>query len=123
MSNFLFDLVTNLAILTTLLIACHLCNLAKPELALNGGYVFIVLVATAMVFDAALTFLVFADAPSRYGKFGSPADFVQRASACATVCAIAMFVARHVRMHRAKNQPGDALVIRTSAYTESHLPM
>lgn len=122
MSNFRFDLATNLAILTTFLVARHLCNLANPELALNGGYVFIVLTATAMVFDAALTFLVFADAPSRYGKFCSPAEFVQRASGAA-VCAIAMFVARFARMRRAKNLPSDALVIRTSAYTESHLPM
>jgi hypothetical protein len=123
MSNFLFDLVTNLAILTTVLIACHLCNLTRPDLALNGGYVFVLLVATAMLFDATLTFLVFADAPSRYGKFSSPAEFVQRASACALACVIGLFVARRVRMRRAKNQESDTIVIRTSPYTESHLPM
>lgn len=123
MSNFLFDLAANLAILTTLLVACHLCNLARPDLALNGGYVFAMLAATALLFDAALTFLVFADARSRYGKFSSPAEFGQRASACALVCAIAVYVARRVHMRRSKNHASETIVIQTSPYTESHLPM
>jgi hypothetical protein len=72
-SNFLFDLATNLAILAALLIACHLCNLARPDFALNGGYTYLLLAATALVFDATLTFCVFADAPIRYGKFSAPA--------------------------------------------------
>jgi hypothetical protein len=123
MNNLLFDLAINLAILTTLLIACHLCNLVRPDLELNGGYVFAILAATAMLFDAALTFLVFADAQNHYGKFSSPSDFVQRASACALVCAIAIYVARRARMHRTKSPAGETIVIHTSAYTESHLPM
>jgi hypothetical protein len=90
MSNFLFDLATNLAILATLLIACHLCNLARPDLALNGGYTYILLAATALVFGATLTFCVFADAPSRYGKFSTPDAFVERACAYSVVCALAL---------------------------------
>src|SRR3984885_10852972 len=81
MSNFLFDLATNLAILAALLIACHLCNLARPDLAFNGGYTYFLLAVTALVFDATLTFCVFADAPSRYGKFSTPDAFVERACA------------------------------------------
>jgi hypothetical protein len=123
MNNLLFDLAINLAILTTLVIVCHLCNLVRPDLELNGGYVFVILAATAMLFDAALTFLVFADAQNQYGKFSSPSDFVQRASACALVCAIAVYLARRVRMHRTKSHAGETIVIHTSAYTESHLPM
>jgi O-antigen ligase len=123
MSNFLFDLATNLAILATLLIACHLCNLAKRDLALNGGYVYLVLATTALVFDATLTFCVFADAPSRYGKFSSPNAFVERACAYTLTCALALYCARRVRLHRNKAKAGDALVIRTSPYTESQLPM
>jgi hypothetical protein len=114
MSNFLFDLATNLAILATLLIACHLCNLARPDL---------VLAITALVFDAILTFCVFADAPSRYGKFGSSSAFVDRACAYALTCVLALYCARRMRARRLKAKAGEALVIRTSPYTESHLPM
>jgi len=123
MSNFLFDLTANLVILVTLLVACHLCNLARPDLALNGGYVYLVLASTALVFDAALTFLVFADAQSRYGQFSTPSAFVERASAYALACALALYCASRTRVRRAKDKTGDVLVIRTSAYTESHLPM
>jgi hypothetical protein len=118
MSNFLFDLTANLVILVTLLVACHLCNLA-----LNGGYVYLVLAWTALVFDAALTFLVFADAQSRYGQFSAPSAFVERASAYALACAFALYCASRTLVRRAKDKTGDVLVIRTSAYTESHLPM
>ncbi|RFU45898.1 hypothetical protein [Paraburkholderia sp. DHOC27] len=123
MSNFLFDLATNLTILAVLLVACHLGNLAKPELALNGGFVFVVMVAIALVFDAALTFLVFADAPTRYGKFGSPAEFVHRACAWAIVSILAMFIAFRASRstRRSEKKAGDAIVIHTSPYTESHL--
>lgn len=121
MSNFLFDLAANLAILATLLVACHLCNLARPDLALNGGYVYLVLASTALVFDAALTFLVFADARSRYGQFSTPSAFAERASAYALACALALYCASRIR--RAKTKTGEVLVIRTSAYSESHLPM
>jgi hypothetical protein len=123
MSNFLFDLATNLAILATLLIVCHLCNLARPDLALNGGYTYLVLAATALVFDATLTFFVFADAPSRYGKFSTPSAFVERACAYTLVCALALYCARCLRIRMAKTKASQALVIRTSPYSESHLPM
>jgi hypothetical protein len=124
MSNFLFDLVANLAILAMLLVTCRLCNLAKPELALNGGSIFVVLIASSIVFDAALTFLVFADAPSRYAKFSSTTEFTQRASAYAIVCALAAFIARRARLRTrpTKDKASDAIVIRTSAYIESQLP-
>lgn len=125
MSNFLFDLVMNLALLTLLLIACHACNYVKPELALNAGYVFIFLGIAATAFDAALTFLVFADARSHYGKFSSPTEFAHRASAYAIAGVIAMFIGRHLhfRTHSPKDKATDSAVIQTSAYTESHLPM
>jgi hypothetical protein len=43
-----------------------------------------------LVFDATLTFCVFADAPSRYGKFSTPDAFVERACAYTLVCALAL---------------------------------
>jgi hypothetical protein len=99
MSKFLFDLTANLVILATLLVACHLCNLARPDLALNGGYVY------------------------RYGQFSTPSAFAERASAYALACALALYCASRTRVRRAKAKTDDVLVIRTSAYTESHLPM
>lgn len=123
MSNFLFDLATNLAILATLLIACHLCNLARPDLALNGGYIYVLLAATALVFDATLTFLVFADAANRYGQFSTPSAFVERACSYTLACALALYFARCTRIRMEKAKAGHALVIHTSPYSESHLPM
>jgi hypothetical protein len=123
MNNFLFDLATNLAILAMLLIACHLCNLARPDLALNGGYTYLLLAATALVFGATLTFCVFADAPSRYGKFSTPSAFVERACAYTVACALPLYCARCLRIRMEKAKASHALVIRTSPYSESHLPM
>jgi hypothetical protein len=70
MNNFLFDL-------------------ARPDLALNGDYIYLLLAATALVFDATLTFCVFADTPNRYGKFSTPGAFVERACAYTVACALA----------------------------------
>ena len=122
MSNAPFDLATNLAILATLLVACHLRNLARPDLDLSGGYAYLMLASTALVFDAALAFLVFACARRRYGKSSTPGAFVgacerlrtgQRARSCAG----------RTRIRRARARAGDVPVIRTSAYTGSRLPM
>src|SRR5579872_4488293 len=79
MTNFLFDLVSNLVLLAIVLSACHLCNRLIPGAALNGAHVFVALISAALLLDAALTFLVFADAQSRYGTFSTPAAFVERA--------------------------------------------
>jgi hypothetical protein len=125
MSNFLFNLVSNLTFLATVAIACQLCNrFAPPDAALNGGYVFIALASAALMLDAALTFLVFADAQSRYGQFSSPAAFLERTGAYAIACIVALGCARALGRGRGfKANARNMLVIRTSAYTESHLPM
>jgi hypothetical protein len=123
MTNFLFDLLSNLALLAIVLIACHLFNRLAPGAALNGAHIFVALASTALLLDAALTFLVFADAQNRYGKFSTPAAFFQRASAY-VLAAIAAFAWQYMtRRARAAKTNHDALVIRTSAYSESHLPM
>ena len=80
MTNFLFDLVANLALLAIVLFACHLCNRLVPGAALNGAHIFVALASTALLLDAALTFLVFADAQNRYGKFSESSAFFERAS-------------------------------------------
>ncbi|MFL9908021.1 hypothetical protein P0D84_17235 [Paraburkholderia sp. RL17-337-BIB-A] len=123
MTNFLFDLVANLALLAIVLFACHLCNRLVPGAALNGAHIFIALAWTALLLDAALTFLVFADAQNRYGKFSNSSAFFERASTY-VLAAIAALAWRYAtrRMRTAKANM-NTLVIRTSPYSESHLPM
>ena len=78
---------------------------------------------TALLLDAALTFLVFADAQSRYGQFSTSSAFFERASAygLAAIAALAWrYAARRARAAKTNDKP---LVIRTSPYSESHLPM
>jgi hypothetical protein len=74
--------------------------------------------------DAALTFHVFADARTRYGQYSTQAAFFQRAGAylLAIVAALA-WDHRTRRNHAARVRADAALVIRTSAYSESRLPM
>ncbi|MDR6474969.1 fucose 4-O-acetylase-like acetyltransferase [Burkholderia sp. OAS925] len=124
MTNFLFDLASNLALLAMVLVACHLCNRLIPGAALNGSRVFAALVFVAVLLDAALTFLVFADARTRYGQFSTSTAFFTRSAAYA-LAVVAAFVwsSRSRRNVLAKAGADKALVIPTSPYTESHLPM
>ncbi|HZZ12165.1 MAG TPA: hypothetical protein VFE79_15875 [Paraburkholderia sp.] len=124
MTNFLFDLIANLVLLVTVLIACRLLGTLMPGAPLDGAHIFVALALTALLLDAALTFLVFADAQNRYGTFSSPVAFVERASAYA-VSAIAALAWRRMtrRLRPAKAPMRDTLVIRTSPYSESNLPM
>ncbi|NPT60455.1 hypothetical protein GNZ13_39370 [Paraburkholderia sp. 5N] len=123
MTNFLFSLVSNLAFLAIVLSACHLCNRLVPGAELNGAHVFVALASAALLLDAALTFLVFADAQNRYGKFSSSSAFFERASAY-VLAAIAALAWQYVlRRTRPAKTHKNTLVIRTSSYSESHLPM
>jgi arginine exporter protein ArgO len=124
MANFLFDLVSNLALLAIVLIACGLYNRFTPGPAINSAHVFAALALTAFVFDAALTFLVFADAQNRYGQFTTPASFFTRAGAY-VLATIAAFAWHHIarRKRSAKIRADEALIIRNSPYTESRLHM
>lgn len=124
MTNFLFDLLSNLALLVLVLTACHLCNCVMPDASLNGARVFAVLALIALLFDTALTFLVFADSRNRYGQFSTPTAFFERT--CAYLLAIiTAFAVHHLarRSRAAKAGPGETLVIHTSPYSKSHLPM
>ncbi|MFP3565301.1 hypothetical protein [Paraburkholderia sp. SIMBA_030] len=124
MTNFLFDLVSNLVFLAIVLVACRLCNRLIPGATLNGAHVFVALASAAWLLDAALTFLVFADAQNHYGKFSTSSAFFERAGAYALAAVAALawgYVARRTRPAKAK--AGDTLTIRSSPYSESHLPM
>lgn len=123
MTNFLFGLVSNLALLVIVLSACRLCNRLVPGATLNGAHIFVALAVAALLFDAALTFLVFADAQSRYGKFSTSSAFFERGGAY-TVAAIAAMAWQYATRRVRHARTGDnTLVIRTSPYSESHLPM
>jgi hypothetical protein len=81
MINFLLDLISNLIILAVLLTACCVINWMRSDAKPNGYLVFVVFVAIALLFDAALTFLVFADSQARYGKFSTVQAFIPRLAA------------------------------------------
>lgn len=103
MTHFLFDLVSNLVLLVIALSACHLCNRLVPSAALNGAHISLALVSAALLLDAALIFLVFTDAQSRYGKFSTPTAFFERASAY-VLAAIAALASQYVARRRARRQ-------------------
>jgi hypothetical protein len=70
---------------------------------------------------------LFADAPGRYGKSSTPRASVGRACVYTVVytlvCPLVPCCARCLRIRMKKAKASHALVIRTSPYRESHLPM
>ncbi|WP_245253948.1 hypothetical protein [Paraburkholderia sp. LEh10] len=122
MINFLLDLISNLIILAVMLAACCVINWMKPDAKANGYLAFVVFVALALLFDAALTFLVFADSQARYGRFSTTGAFVARLAAYAAASAIAICLAR-VRSRKPAEASNKPPVIGTSPYTDSRLPM
>lgn len=124
MTNFLFDLLLNLALLAIVSMACRLYNRFGSGAALSGPAIFIVLALIACVFDGSLTFLVFADAQSHYGQFARPTSFLQRVGAYALAIVIAFSWHRMSGRRRAPgSDPDKAVVIHTSPYSESRLRM
>lgn len=124
MTNFLFDLASNLALLAIVLVACNGCNRLIPGAAIDGSRVFSALALAAMLLDAALTFLVFADSRTRYGQFSTPTAFFVRSAAYALAIVAAVAWRSFGRRNRpARSTLGKTLVISTSPYSDSHLPM
>lgn len=124
MTHFLFGLVSTLALLVIVKIACVVYNRFTSGEAINGSYVFAALILFALLFDAILTFVIFADAQSRYGQYSSRDAFVERACAYG-LAIIASFVWHYVarRSRPALLSADKPVVIHTSPYSESHLPM
>jgi hypothetical protein len=77
----LFHLLWILALLALVLGVCCVVNWFWPDESLDGVRIFVTVAAFALVFDAALTFLVFADSQQRYGTFSSAIAFAGRACA------------------------------------------
>ncbi|WP_240057150.1 hypothetical protein [Paraburkholderia azotifigens] len=114
MINYLLDLISNLAILAVLLAACCVVNRIRPDAGANGYLMFVAFVAVALLFDAVLTFLVFADSQTRYGKFSTTEAFMTRLAAYLTACGIAIGLSR-MRSRRAAERTGARAVVGTSA--------
>lgn len=87
------------------------------------AHIFVALALAALLLDAALTFLVFADAQSRYGQFSTSSAFFERAGAYVLAAMAALAWRYAARRTRAAKTNKNTLVIRTSAYSESHLSM
>jgi hypothetical protein len=86
-TNFLLDLISNQIILAFMLAACCIINLARPGATPNDYLVFVAFLAIALVLDAALSFLVFADSQARYGQFSTTQSGMPRFAAYLTACA------------------------------------
>ncbi len=124
MSHFIDCLLSNLALLALVHAACWIARRLRPGLAVRGTLVYVGLLATALAFDAALTFLVFADAGGVWRQYDPRASFPARAAAYALAAVLSLSAAYlvHLRAARRPAQTG-ALTIETSPYSQSTLPM
>jgi hypothetical protein len=125
MGNLLFDLFANVATLGAVCFVCLCRNRAWPWLApLRGARIYTALAAVALTFDAVLTFTVFADV-QRYRLYGAAEAFAMRAASTALVasCALTYAAVRHRRAVRDTRKGSADLVITTSPYSDSRLPM
>lgn len=121
---FVCCLLSNLALLSAVQLACAIVRAVRPELHLRGTRVFIGIIAIAFVFDAALTFLVFADAGGPWRVRNPVETFFARAAAYLLAIVLAFVLARVWRRRGARRKaPPGALVIETSPYSKSTLPM
>jgi hypothetical protein len=125
MYTFVCCLLSNLALLAAVQLACWLIRAMRPDLTVRGTRVFIGMIALALVFDAALTFLVFADAGGPWRARNPEETFFERAAAYVLAAALAIAFARlaHKRSNARSKTPPGALVIETSPYTKTTLPM
>jgi hypothetical protein len=116
MLNFLLGLVWNLALLAVALCACCALNWLIASVAIDACRLFALVTACALAFDAALTFLVFADAQPRYGRFSTTDAFAERALAYLVACAAALCAARWraARRDAYLPQPGSIDIARIS---------
>ncbi|WP_051481690.1 hypothetical protein [Paraburkholderia nodosa] len=126
MVNFICFLLWNLALLFAVRVGCWLIGCARPDLTLNGAHIFIGLMATALAFDTALTFLVFAEAGGPWQAHNPGETYAVRAFAYALAALMALLIAWHARRQasrKAHNGPPGAQEIETSRYSKSTLPM
>ncbi|WP_028211718.1 hypothetical protein [Paraburkholderia mimosarum] len=125
MVNFVCFLIWNLALLVVVRFGCWLVRRARPDVTLNGTRVFAGLMAIALAFDTAVTFLVFADAGGNWQAHNPSETYPERALSYALAALLALLLAWRTRRRKARKaraRPGE-LEIETSAYSKSTLPM
>jgi hypothetical protein len=123
MVNFFCLLIWNLALLAAARVTCWLVRCARPDLTPNGTRVFLGLMAIALAFDTALTFLVFADAGGSWRVNNASDSYPARACAYGFAALIALLVARWPHRHEQRKTPAASVEIETSPYSKSTLPM
>lgn len=125
MYNFACCLLSNLVLLAAVHLVCWFIHAMRPDLTIPGERVFIGMIAIAFVFDAALTFLVFAEATGPWQRFHPVSAFFARAVAYMLAVTVAIVHARRAAAKREAHERGKngALVIETSPYSKSTLPM
>ncbi|WP_322094651.1 hypothetical protein [Paraburkholderia bannensis] len=132
MYNFACCLLSNLVLLAAVHLVCWFVHAMRPDLSIPAERVFVGMIAIAFVFDAALTFLVFADATGPWQRYHPVSAFFARAVAYALAVTVALVHARRAAAKRAAREQGksgkksgkdSALVIETSPYSKSTLPM
>jgi hypothetical protein len=99
----LFHLLWIFALLALVLAVCCVVNWLWPDESLDVLGVFVTVAVFALIFDAALTFLVFADSHQRYGAFSSTAAFAGRACAYGLAGAAGFCFARLRRQRRSRH--------------------
>jgi hypothetical protein len=136
MDNFVYCLVSNLALLAAVQLVCWFIRAMRPDVSVRGARVFVGMMVLACAFDAALTFLVFADAGGPWRERHPVEAFFPRAAAYVLSALFALvaggLVSRRAADRHAERETGrnserktarDDLVIETSPYSKSTLPM
>jgi hypothetical protein len=131
-------LLFNLALLCVMLFICRTINASQGKLIWNGALLFFVFCSVAMVLDFTLT-MVFASASfhdhTQYESMASRTAWAGRILSYVIPCVLSFLLALRFRKRQrfaAKRAGGTAnaavdadasVVIRTSPYTESELPL
>ncbi len=130
MHNFVCCLLSNLVLLAVVRLACWFIRAMRPDLRPHATRIFVGMMAILCVFDAALTFLVFAEAGGPWTIYHPVSAFFARTVAYALAVAVALALARRdarerhaTERHAGERGKDGALVIETSPYSKSTLPM
>lgn len=100
MVNFVCVLLWNLALLVAVRVGCWLVGCARPDLTPNGARLFQGLMAIALAFDTAVTFLVFAEAGGPWRSHNPSETWRERALAYVLAALLAWYPAWRARRRK-----------------------
>ncbi|GAB7526017.1 hypothetical protein [Paraburkholderia sp. 2C] len=98
----LFHLLWIVVLLALVLAVCCAVNWLWPDESLDRVRVFVTVAIFALIFDAALTFLVFSDSQPRYGMYSTALAFAGRACAYGLAATAGFCFARLRRQRRSR---------------------